>query len=218
MSTEILSTRLGKDDVRGIYSKIAGLYDFWAGPTERRARDLAISLAAIRDGEAVLEVAVGTGFGFAEILKRNPSGRNEGVDLTPAMLEKARIKAAKVGGNFNLAIGDAYALPFADASFDLVMNSYMFDLLPEQDFPLVLAEFHRVLKPGGRLILTNMTKAKRWWQGAAEAVYRLNPSWMAGCRGVVLEPYVARVGFGSISRDFLTQCTFPSEVIRAVKV
>lgn len=207
---------LDKDAVRGVYERIAPLYDAWALLTETRARRACLDLARVRDGESVLEVAVGTGMTFAELLARNPSGRNEGIDLTEGMLRRAKERARRVGrGEFHLALGDAYALDFPDASFDLVVNNYMFDLLPEEDFPRVLAEFHRVLRPGGRLVLVNMTKGERLQHRLAEAVYRLNPALMGGCRGVTLEPFVRAAGFEVARREVAVQLTFPSEIISA---
>lgn len=81
--------RLSKHRVSDVYSKIAPLYDSWAWLTETKARSQCLDLAAIRDGEDVLEVAIGTGRAFVKILKANPSGRNEGIDLTAAMLNRA---------------------------------------------------------------------------------------------------------------------------------
>ncbi len=85
-----LPARLIGQAVTETYTGIAPIYDVWGRLTESKARRRCLEWAAIRDGEAVLEVAVGTGLTFAEILKRNPSGRNEGMDLTPAMLDRAR--------------------------------------------------------------------------------------------------------------------------------
>src|SRR5262249_5393687 len=86
---------LAKEQVPPVYTALAPYYDLWAILTETRPRRRALDRADIRDGETVLEVAVGTGLAFAEILRRNPSGRNEGVDLTEAMLARARTKAAR---------------------------------------------------------------------------------------------------------------------------
>lgn len=91
----------------------------------------------------------------------------------------------------------------------------MFDLLPEEDFPRVLAEFRRVLRPGGRLVLVNMTKGERPQHRLAEAVHRFNPALMGGCRGVALEPFVRAAGFEVVRREVAVQLTFPSEIISA---
>lgn len=55
---------------------------------------------------------------------------------------------------------DARELSFPDETFDLVYNAYIFDLMDAEDFPVILSEFWRVLKPGGRLVLVNMSKNK----------------------------------------------------------
>ncbi len=147
----IANARLNKAEVVSVYSQTAPVYDLWGMLTETRARTRALALANIHNGETILEVAVGTGLTFRELLKANAQGQTTGIDLTPAMLEKAKHKAQKVGhDHYQLAVGDAYHLDFPDHHFDLLMNNYMFDLLPEADFSLVLAEFRRVLKPGGR--------------------------------------------------------------------
>ena len=209
--------RINQRHISDLYRKIAPGYDLWARVTESKARDRCLEIAAIQDGESVLEVAVGTGLAFERILKANPSGRNEGIDLTEAMLIRAEKRAASVGiKNYHLAVGDAYALDFPDNDFDVLINNYMFDLLPEDDFPTVLAEFRRALRPGGRLVLVNMTKGVRWYNSIWEWVYRMNPAWLGGCRGVQVLPLLGQIGFVTLGREYISQMTFPSEVICAV--
>jgi ubiquinone/menaquinone biosynthesis C-methylase UbiE len=203
--------------ISDLYRKIAPGYDLWARVTESKARNRCLEIAAIQDGESVLEVAVGTGLAFESILKANPSGRNEGIDLTEAMLIRAEKRAARAGiKNYRLAVGDAHALDFPDNDFDVLINNYMFDLLPEDDFPTVLAEFRRVMRPGGRLVLVNMTEGVRWYNSIWEWVYRMNPAWLGGCRGVQVLPLLGQIGFVSLERQYISQMTFPSEVICAV--
>lgn len=212
----ISAAKLTKPEVVEVYSATAPVYDLWGRLTETKARHKAMSFANIKNGEAVLEVAVGTGLTFLEILKANPAGENVGIDLTPAMLDKAQRKASQSGvSNYQLTTGDAYALQFPNQHFDVLMNNYMFDLLPEKDFPIILAEFKRVLKPGGRLILVNMTRGERFYQQIWEGVYHLNPRWMGGCRGVLLLEPLQAVGFKLAQREMLSQFGFPSEIISA---
>jgi len=209
--------RLEKARVVDTYRKIAPSYDLWAWLTESKARDRCLELAAIQNGEEVLEVAVGTGLAFERILKANPSGRNEGIDLTEAMLIRADRKAAKSGSNnYRLRVGDAYDLDFPDNSFDVLINNYMFDLLPQQDFLTVLGEFNRVLRPGGRLAMVNMTKGERWYNGVWEHIYRINPALLGGCRGVSLLPQIEVFGFRQTKREYMSQLTFPSEIVCGV--
>jgi ubiquinone/menaquinone biosynthesis C-methylase UbiE len=213
----ISAVKLNKKDIVDVYSRTAFIYDIWGMLTETKARQRAIALAKIRNGEAVLEVATGTGLTFLEMLKANPQGENFGVDLTPAMLDKARQKSARSGvSNYQLSVGDAYSLQFPDQRFDLLMNNYMFDLLPEKDFQIVLKEFKRVLKPGGRIVLVNMTRSEHLHHQIWEGVYHINPRWLGGCRGVLLLEQVKAAGFQDVYRETISQFSFPSEIIRAI--
>jgi ubiquinone/menaquinone biosynthesis C-methylase UbiE len=210
----MLDAKLEKHRVADVYRRIAPSYDLWARLTETRARDRCLELAAVNDGENVLEVAVGTGLAFEKILASNPSGRTEGIDLTEPMLARARKKASESGSqNYCLKVGDAYDMDFPDDSFDVLVNNYMFDLLPEPDFPAVLEEFRRVLRPGGRLAMVNMTKGVHWYQGVWEQIYRFNPALLGGCRGVTLQAVLRECGFRETTREFVSQMTFPSEIV-----
>jgi ubiquinone/menaquinone biosynthesis C-methylase UbiE len=214
----ILDAGLEKSKVAEVYRRFASSYDLWARLAESKARTRCLELAAIRDGESVLEVAVGTGIAFEQILRINPTGRNEGVDLTEEMLSHAKEKAKRTGiENFRLKVGDAYNLDYSDDTFDVVINNYMFDLLPEEDFSAVLTEFKRVLRPKGRLAMANMTIGNRWFDSFWRVIYRISPAWLGGCRGVYLLPYLELTGFKDTKREFISQMTFPSEVIYGVK-
>jgi ubiquinone/menaquinone biosynthesis C-methylase UbiE len=210
-----IPARVAQDEIRDVYARVAPVYDVWARLTETRARRRCLELARVRDGEDVLEVAVGTGLAFAEIVRANPSGVTEGIDLTEAMLARAEVKVAELPGRHRLQVGDARRLPFADVSFDLIVNNYMFDLLPEQDFAPVLHEFRRVLRPGGRIALVNLAEPERIASRLWTAIYRINPKWMGGCRPVALAEHLDRAGFVGVTRETLTQLTFPSEILTA---
>lgn len=213
----MLEAGIQKGVVADLYGKLAPSYDLWARLTESKARDRCLELASIQDGEAVLEVAVGTGLAFEMILRSNPSGRNEGIDLTEEMLTRAERRAGNSEtDNYRLRIGDAYALDYPDDDFDVVINNYMFDLLPQQDFLTVLTEFKRVLRAGGRLAMVNMTEGERWYNNLWERIYRINPAWLGGCRGVLLVPHLESCGFVQTKREYVSQLTFPSEVVCAV--
>jgi len=108
---------------------------------ESKARQRCLEMADIKNGESVLEVAVGTGILFEKILELNPTGRNEGIDLSEQMLSRARERVHRSGvSDYVLKVGDAYRLQYHDNSFDLVLNNYMFDLIPEKDFGVILSE------------------------------------------------------------------------------
>lgn len=147
---ETLDARLSQKDIVTLYDSISGVYDLWGTLAESRARNRAVELADIRDGQKILEVAVGTGLAFYEIVKRNRNGQNLGIDISPGMLNKAQKRLGKLGaGNYELKLGSAFQLPAEDGQFDLVVNNYMFDLIPYDQMDLILSEFRRVLKKRG---------------------------------------------------------------------
>jgi ubiquinone/menaquinone biosynthesis C-methylase UbiE len=96
----------------------------------------------------VLEIAVGTGRNFAHYPKQV---RLTGIDLSPVMLELARVRAAELGREAALSEADAQALPFPDASFDAVVCTLGLCGFPDER--AAIAQMHRVLRPGGRLLL-----------------------------------------------------------------
>lgn len=213
---EALDARVPQHEVGGVYDGIAPIYDIWGRLTESRARERAIELADIRDGQSLLEVAVGTGLAFYEIVKRNPTGENLGIDLSPGMLAKARKRVGRLAGaNYCLQEGSAFALPVGDASIDTLVNNYMFDLIPFGDMDSILVEFARVLKPQGRLVLVNMTHAEGFGSGIYDRIYTLSPKTLGGCRGVQLSERLKQQGFIVDLREYHQQMLFPSEVILA---
>ena len=213
-----LDAKVSQDQIGFVYDKLSGVYDIWGRMTESRARDRAIELAQIEDGKNILEVAVGTGLAFYEIVKRNPHGHNVGIDLPAGMLEKAKDRMKNLAGaNFSLAIGTAFKLPAQAESVDLLVNNYMFDLITYADMDRVLAEFRRVLKAAGKLILVNMTNGETLGSKLYDFIYRLSPKTMGECRGVRLADRVKQHGFAVEVREYHQQMLFPSEVILAHK-
>jgi ubiquinone/menaquinone biosynthesis C-methylase UbiE len=133
----------------------------WAlGEYDRIADGLTIStdqtlrIARIRSGERVLDLATGTG--ITAIAARERGASVTGVDLTPELLAVARSKAEGEGfDDIDFREGDAEALPFADASFDLVVSTCGHMFAPDQ--PKVAAELARVTRPGGRVVFLAWT-------------------------------------------------------------
>jgi ubiquinone/menaquinone biosynthesis C-methylase UbiE len=209
---------VSQDQIPRVYDRLAGVYDIWAWLTESRARARALELAAIEDGTTILEVAVGTGLAFREIVKRNPHGQNLGIDLSSGMLARARSRmSAMSGANYRLEIGTAFDLPVQSDSVDILVNNYMFDLIPYADMDRVIDEFSRVLKVGGRLILVNMARGESLASRIYEGIYRISPRAMGGCRSVQMADRLRQHGFTVGLREYHQQFLFPSEVIVAHK-
>jgi len=213
-----LEAKVSQADAPALYDGLSKHYDAWAALTESKARRRALRLAAIKDGQQVLEVAVGTGLAFLEVVRSNPNGRNAGIDLSPGMLAKAGKRLRDAGcTNFALSLGSAFEIKEADSSFDVVLNCYMFDLIDEAEWPRILGEFRRVLKPGGRLVMVDMTVGEKFGSGIYGRIYQRSPRLMGGCRGVRLSAPLAENGFTVKSRRYVQQMLFPSEVILAFK-
>ncbi len=213
-----LDARVSQNHIGAVYDRIAPIYDVWGKLTESHARNRAIELAEIKDGQSILEVAVGTGLAFYEIVKRNPNGINIGIDLSQGMLEKAKKRVSRISrANYSLSIGTAFNLSVEDESIDTLVNNYMFDLIPFEDMDKILMEFKRVLKKGGRLILVSMTEGERFGSRLYDFVYNISPKTMGGCRGVKLTKRLQQHDFKVEVREYYQQMLFPSEVILAYK-
>ncbi|MCX7789685.1 MAG: methyltransferase domain-containing protein [Chloroflexaceae bacterium] len=213
-----LDARIAQEHIRLLYDRIAPLYDMWAILTETDARNRALELAAIQDGQSILEVAVGTGLAFHEIVKRNPNGINIGVDLSRGMLEKAKRRLRGLSrANYALAVGTAFHLGVKDESIDILTNHYMLDLIPFDDMDGILLEYRRVLKRNGKLIMVNMTEGERFGSKIYDFVYSISPKTMGGCRGIKLKERLQQLGFSVEVREYYQQMLFPSEVIVAYK-
>jgi len=115
------------------------------------------ALGRLQPGERALDL--GSGAGTDSLIAAQmvgPTGRVTGVDMTPQMLAKARAGAAAMGStNVEFHLGEAEALPFEDESFDVVISNGVIDLLPDKD--TVFAQIHRVLVPGGRIQVADVT-------------------------------------------------------------
>ena len=115
------------------------------------------TLGRLAPGERVLDLGCGAGTDSLVAAQMvGQSGRVTGIDMTPEMLAKARVSAASMGAtNVSFVESEAEALPFDDASFDVVISNGVIDLIPDKD--AVFGEISRVLVPGGRIQIADVT-------------------------------------------------------------
>ena len=151
-ATRALSvTAVENDFVARVYENIAWFYDLTFGPALHPGRVDAIRRMAIKPGDRVLEVGVGTGIN-ASLYPRDCAVT--GIDFSSSMLEKARHRVARKSIlNVRLIEMDAADLKFADGTFDIVYAPYVISVVPD---PVAVArEMRRVCRPGGRIVILN---------------------------------------------------------------
>lgn len=155
------------DSLFNLYSRMAPRYDLYArllpflGFRQMRYRTAAIDALHLRPGCTVVDIGCGTGLNFCHLEETiGPSGKIIGVDLSDAMLERARMRRAKRGWrNIELVYGDAAAFSFP-ANIDGVISTYALTLLPEYD--AVIGRGAEALASGGRWCVLDFRIPTNW--------------------------------------------------------
>src|SRR5215213_3976067 len=155
-------------------SRLMEEFNASAGATRRRRRLL--DVLGLKPGEHILDVGPGPGhYAFEMASAVGDTGRVVGVDNAENSLENARRRCAGLA-NVSFHLGDAAALPFAEAAFDAAISTQTFEYLP--DVGAALAELFRVLKPGGRVLIHD-TEWDAWaWHSSDRArMHRIMEVW-----------------------------------------
>jgi ubiquinone/menaquinone biosynthesis C-methylase UbiE len=170
-----------------------------------------IALASLKKGEIVLDLGSGAGFDcFLAVDRVGPEGRVIGVDMTPEMLEKARENAEKDNlSNIEFRLGEIENLPVADSTVDIVISNCVINLSTDKD--RVFSEAFRVLKPGGRIMVSDIVLTRE-----LPDIIRKNVSAYVGCisGAIIKEDYlnaVSKAGFTDVK--ILDETNFPINYI-----
>jgi ubiquinone/menaquinone biosynthesis C-methylase UbiE len=181
------------------YRRIAAVYDTLVEPAARSLRNVGLKAYPPRENLSILDIGCGTGTQLA--LYRRPGCRLCGIDLSPAMVERAR---QKLGGSADIRCGDATHLEMPDAVFDLVtLVTVLHEVRPELR-PAILLGARRVVKPGGRVLVLD-------YHGGP---YSFPRGWFWKGAIVALELMAGRIHYAHY-RDFLSRDTMDELVQEA---
>lgn len=170
------------------------------------------AIASIQPGESVLDLGSGAGFDcFLAARKTGPQGRVIGVDMTAEMIHKAREHAAK--GDFHqveFRLGEIEQLPVADGIIDLIISNCVINLSPDK--PQVFAEARRVLKPGGRIAVSDVVTLQPLPEDLKANVEAYSGCVAGASSAAEVEGMLLKAGFRNVqveiqekSRDFINE-------------
>src|ERR1700723_3011662 len=156
------------------------------------------AIAGLRPGETVIDLGSGAGFDcFLAAEQVGSAGRVIGVDMTHEMLAKARDNARRVGAtNVEFRLGELEHLPVADNTADVIMSNCVINLVPDK--AQVFREAYRVLKPGGRLAVSDVVNT-----APLSTELRADPALLCGCIAgaaptAQIEAWLAAAGVGGV--------------------
>ena len=170
-----------------------------------------VAIASLKEGDIVLDLGSGAGFdAFLAAQRVGKTGRVIGVDMTPEMLEKARANAKKGGyENVEFRSGEIEKLPVEDSSIDVIISNCVINLSPDKES--VFRESFRVLKPGGRLMVSDLVLVKE-----LPVVIKESVEAYVGClAGAIMKDeylsFIKKSGFRDVK--IVSQSSYPIEAM-----
>ena len=196
---QISRVKRSKISAKAAYDRLSPIYDGLAGSSETQFMLQGLEMLAITPGETVLEIGCGTGKALVSLSRQTgSSGKVTAIDLSRGMLQKTsqRLAKAGIGQRVTLLEGDGARLPYKSGSFNAVFICFTLELFDTPEIPLVLAECHRLLIPGGRLGVVAMLKSEHpgWVERLYEWFHDKLPAYV-DCRPINAQELVQLAGF-----------------------
>jgi len=189
---------LTPDEARAFYDRFGSKQDSQSF-YEARALAQLVANGAFGKARSVFEFGCGTGRFALDLLEHHlsPNCVYRGIDVSTTMVELARSRLAPFAPRAVVTLASAEAgFPLEDSSVDRMISTYVLDLLPDAAIRRAVAEARRVLRPDGLLCLVSITHGStlpsRVVMGAWQRLFARHPSWVGGCRPMLLAEHLSR--------------------------
>ena len=205
------------EKTRRAYDAVAPVYRVSTMLFHSRAHRCVLEFSGIRDGMRVLEVATGSGEMFRRLVQANRAGATVGIDLSPKMAAQTQrhARGAFPGARAHCQAVDARNMPFRDASFDAVVCCYLLELLAGRDIVQTVQEFHRVLRPNGRLALVLIGQNTAFFNGIYRVLGKVAPAFWGRQVERCVPDLIEAGDFRIVSDRTVRQSFYPSRVLVA---
>jgi demethylmenaquinone methyltransferase/2-methoxy-6-polyprenyl-1,4-benzoquinol methylase len=191
--------------IRQAYDTLSRFYKL-VEVSERGLKRRGLELLSAKSGEKVLEIGFATGSALTEIAAAiGEKGRACGIEIAPRMIEltKERLQKAGLEKRVSLCQGDARRLPYSDRQFNAIYISGTLELFDTSDIPVVLAEIKRVLKKGGRLVVSSLSR-----HGKESSLFVRSYDWLhkrfpkyLNCRTIYLADAIEKACFSVLQAE-----------------
>jgi ubiquinone/menaquinone biosynthesis C-methylase UbiE len=217
MKPPIKPVTRSKSEARASYNRLSRWYDWLAGSSEKKFRQLGLQLLDARTGELVLEIGVGTGHALLSLATAvGPTGQVYGLDISERMLAitHERLRRAGLAERVALCLGDGAHLPFTNGRFDAMFMSFTLELFDTAEIPRLLQQCRAALRPNGRIVTVSLVKKQKTAVRLYEWFHEKLPV-LLDCRPIYAQAELAQAGFTVHQQSRLSMWGLPVEILLA---